>query len=262
MTCFFDRLRARLGVGYLLAVRGFRDFVTGHRCLGEESPREESDLGSCVRAASVGGVAVSGNHLPNPLPPRVRRHSSTAQTRAKRARRFTEHARDRPVWQCRLPRTPTPRGAGRPRSSAGGTGDGPGRPYGHVAGHRRRRISRRVHRPPVVDRSPTRRRFTIGPVSGFPSVLRRIPVGPVAGFPSVLRRVVRPLGTGFASPRPTRRAIRRPDGRAAARPESAARPAAGMAAAGIRTPRRHRPPTSGPAEGAHGGGRPFGACAG
>lgn len=57
----------------------------------------------------MGGVAVSGNHLPNPLPPRVRRHSSTSQTRAKRARRFTEHARDRPVWQCRLPRTPTSR---------------------------------------------------------------------------------------------------------------------------------------------------------
>lgn len=29
---------------------------------------------------SAGGDAVSGNHLPNPLPPRVRRHSSTAQT--------------------------------------------------------------------------------------------------------------------------------------------------------------------------------------
>lgn len=44
----------------------------------------------------MGGVAVSWNHLPNPIPPRVRRHSSTTRTRAKRARRFTEHARDRP----------------------------------------------------------------------------------------------------------------------------------------------------------------------
>ena len=38
---FFDRLLVRQRVGYLLAVRGFGDFVTGHRCLGEESPREE-----------------------------------------------------------------------------------------------------------------------------------------------------------------------------------------------------------------------------
>ncbi|MDQ0984642.1 hypothetical protein QFZ71_001925 [Streptomyces sp. V2I9] len=33
--------------------------------------------------ASADGEAVSGNHLPNPIPPRVRRHSSTAQTPAK-----------------------------------------------------------------------------------------------------------------------------------------------------------------------------------
>lgn len=35
------------------------------------------------RGASAGGEALSGNHLPNPIPPRVRRHSSTAQTPAK-----------------------------------------------------------------------------------------------------------------------------------------------------------------------------------
>lgn len=51
---------------------------------------------------SAGGDAVSGNHLPNPLPPRVRRHSSTAQTPAKRVRRSREHARGGSVWQCRL----------------------------------------------------------------------------------------------------------------------------------------------------------------
>lgn len=51
---------------------------------------------------SAGGDAVSGNHLPNPLPLRVRRHSSTAQTPAKRVRRPREHARGGTVWQCRL----------------------------------------------------------------------------------------------------------------------------------------------------------------
>ncbi len=80
MACFFDRPRLRPWVGYRLAVFGFRDFVTGHRCLGEESPREE---GTVSRGASAGGEALSGNHLPNPIPPRVRRHSSTAQTPAK-----------------------------------------------------------------------------------------------------------------------------------------------------------------------------------
>ncbi len=80
MACFFDRPRLRPGVGYRLAVFGFRDFVTGHRCLGEESPREE---GTVSRGASAGGEALSGNHLPNPIPPRVRRHTSTAQTPAK-----------------------------------------------------------------------------------------------------------------------------------------------------------------------------------
>ena len=35
----FRRLQVRRGVGDLLAVRGFGDFVTGHGCLGEEGPR-------------------------------------------------------------------------------------------------------------------------------------------------------------------------------------------------------------------------------
>ncbi len=37
----------------------------------------------CASGASAGGEALSGNHLPNPIPPRVRRHSSIAQTPAK-----------------------------------------------------------------------------------------------------------------------------------------------------------------------------------
>lgn len=45
--------------------------------------------------ASAGGVVVSGNHLPNPLPPRVRPHSSIARPAHSGVRRFPEHARDR-----------------------------------------------------------------------------------------------------------------------------------------------------------------------
>lgn len=74
---------------------------------------------------SAGGVAVSWNHLPNPLPPRVRRHSSTAQTPAKRVRRSTEHARGSRGWQCRVRGTPRPSGRGtapgdRPRRTPAG----------------------------------------------------------------------------------------------------------------------------------------------
>src|SRR6478735_2360084 len=65
MTCFFDRLRVRHGVGHLLAVGGFGDFVTGHRCLGEESPREESDLGK-VRQRAV--LRCPGIIFPTPYP--------------------------------------------------------------------------------------------------------------------------------------------------------------------------------------------------
>jgi hypothetical protein len=64
---------------------------------------------------SAGGVVVSGNHLPNPLPPRVRRHSSTAQTPAKRVRHSREHARGSRGWQCRLRGTPRPPDRGRHR---------------------------------------------------------------------------------------------------------------------------------------------------
>ncbi len=59
-----DRLRFRPGVGYLLAVCGFRDFVTGHRCLGEESPREESGLEVYLRAVKL----CPGNIFPTPYP--------------------------------------------------------------------------------------------------------------------------------------------------------------------------------------------------
>ncbi len=106
----------------------------------------------------AGGDAVSGNHLPNPLPPRVRRHSSTAQTPAKRVRRSREHARGDTVWQCRLRSTSSLREQGtalgdqrvgrRRRSHAGATESRhralrteeqhPGAPRRSNAGKRRR----------------------------------------------------------------------------------------------------------------------------
>lgn len=54
------------------------------------------------------GGAVSGNHLPKPIPQRVRRHSSHAQRQLPHTRRSREHARGRPVWQCRLATTAVP----------------------------------------------------------------------------------------------------------------------------------------------------------
>lgn len=65
MACFFDRLLVRQRVGYLLAVRGFGDFVTGHRCLGEESPREESGLGKVYQRAVM---RCPGIVFPTPYP--------------------------------------------------------------------------------------------------------------------------------------------------------------------------------------------------
>lgn len=86
-----DRLRLRPGVGYLLAVCGFRDFVTGHRCLGEESPREESGLEVYLRAMEL----CPGNIFPTPTP------KGTAPllhcpALAQRMRRWREHAGERP----------------------------------------------------------------------------------------------------------------------------------------------------------------------
>lgn len=90
-------------------VRGFRDRPSVSR-------RRESSWGERLgEGVSAGSVVVSGNHLPNPLPPRVRRHSSTAQTPAKRVRRSTEHARGSRRWQCRLRGTPGPAPGDRPR---------------------------------------------------------------------------------------------------------------------------------------------------
>lgn len=61
MACFFSRPQVRQRIGYLLAVRGFGDFVTGHRCLGEGGPLRSDRLRkarrlegrwSCVRESS------------------------------------------------------------------------------------------------------------------------------------------------------------------------------------------------------------------
>lgn len=113
---------------------------------------------------SAGGVVVSGNHLPNPLPPRVRRHSSTAQTPAKRVRRSTEHARGSRGWQCRLRGTPRPPDRGtapgdRPRRTPVGDRAAPQShpPQGDHRTESPRRPARpadraRHHRRPVRDR--------------------------------------------------------------------------------------------------------------
>lgn len=173
----------------------------------------------------MGGVAVSGNHLPNPLPPRVRRHSSTAQTRAKRARRFTEHARDRPVWQCRLCRTPTsqepgghdrrPVGRRAPVRPARRTAASP-RTDGFTAGFCLVAAdSPSVGRRSVVGLRSIRRRVGADPSSGC----RRVAVGPSFGLSpdcrrSVVRAVagpssgVRPLGTDLRAARRTGRRYR------------------------------------------------------
>jgi hypothetical protein len=61
----------RRGIGErALAVRGIEEFVTGHGYLG---------VWILVVGTTTCGRAVSGNHLPNPIPPRVRRHASSAQ---------------------------------------------------------------------------------------------------------------------------------------------------------------------------------------
>ncbi|GGW78611.1 hypothetical protein GCM10010383_02560 [Streptomyces lomondensis] len=76
-----------------LAVRGFEEFVTGHGCLGVVIlygwARER---GSLTDPALCGG-AVSGNGLPNPIPPRVRRHASLAQIPPAVRAGSREHAR-------------------------------------------------------------------------------------------------------------------------------------------------------------------------
>ena len=73
---------SRRGIGDLLAVRWFGEFVTGHRCLGEESPLWEGaaidcgvrDCPGCRPGRSCGRESSSQPHTP-----RVRRHSSPAQ---------------------------------------------------------------------------------------------------------------------------------------------------------------------------------------
>ncbi len=100
-----------------------------------------------------------------PLTPKGTAPLLHCQTRAKRVRRFTEHARDRPVWQCRLRDTPTSRGPGRPRID-----DRPGpvrRPRGH-APHACRGTLRAPCRPERRPRRP-RGRSTPGTVPPAPA---------------------------------------------------------------------------------------------
>lgn len=137
--------------------------------------------------ASAGGVVVSGNHLPNPLPPRVRLHSSIARPAHSGVRRFPEHARDRaPVAMpvalyTDVPATTrTPCGARRNRSGrartdrpgaspersgthpSGGVGRTPGAvrnpPRGLLRGRPVERYSAaRPDRPPTGRSAPPRR---------------------------------------------------------------------------------------------------------
>ncbi|GAA2577995.1 hypothetical protein GCM10011428_69370 [Streptomyces violaceus] len=67
-----------------LAVRWFEEFVTGHGCLG---------VVILIWGTTVCGGAVSGNGLPNPIPPRVRRHASLAQIPLTVRAGSREHAR-------------------------------------------------------------------------------------------------------------------------------------------------------------------------
>lgn len=57
--------------------------------------------------ASAGCVVVSGNHLPNPLPPRVRPHSSIARPAHGACDVFRSMPETGPPWQCRLASTQT-----------------------------------------------------------------------------------------------------------------------------------------------------------
>lgn len=202
---------------------------------------------------------MSGNHLPNALPPRVRRHSFTAQTRAKRVRRFTEHARDRPVWQCRLRGTPTSQA--RTTASAERAWPGPSAraqapaplPRGPRAVPYRHRPGGRPIRP---GGAPPARTAPVPPIHPEPAgqpttdAVRRA----ASGYPLI---PVALLAHGVpAGRRRDRRA--RPPSTVTCRvlPRRSARTAAREA------PRSARFPTSRPAEGAHRSDRPSWSCAG
>jgi hypothetical protein len=150
---------------------------------------------------SAGGVAVSWNHLPNPLPPRVRRHSSTAQTPAKRVRRSTEHARGSRGWQCRLRGTPRPSGRGR-HPAAGRGGHPPATEWHHrvttpQGGHRiasphRSGERRRARTAPATDRARHHRR-PVRDRHGRPRGVRPpVRTGRPRGVRHIHRRCTRP----------------------------------------------------------------------
>lgn len=165
---------------------------------------------------------MSGNQLPNPLPPRVRRHSSTAQTRAKRVRRFTEHARGGPVWQCRLCRTPTQRARTAALgdrtepdpSSLRAASAAPAPRGGRGVDHRPvtdRRVGIRTSRPPESHRARS------GPSAPFPAAPhgRGGDTGPSGGIRSLpvaiapFRTISRPTCPGGAKKRLITRVVRR-----------------------------------------------------
>lgn len=116
------------------------------------------------------GGAVSGKHLPNPIPPRVRRHASSAQIprtlrrgpSPESVRGSREHARAAPVTQWLLPRTG---GLHRIRTGAGSThGDRPlehalnpaAAPPGGRQEHNTARETREIRTCPDRARNPTR----------------------------------------------------------------------------------------------------------
>lgn len=116
------------------------------------------------------GGAVSGKHLPHPIPPRVRRHASSAQIprtlrrgpSPESVRGSREHARAAPVTQWLLPRTG---GLHRIRTGAGSThGDRPleralnpaAAPPRGRQGRNTARETREIHTCPDRARNPTR----------------------------------------------------------------------------------------------------------
>lgn len=127
--------------------------------------------------ASASCVVVSGNHLPNPIPPRVRRHSFIARPAHGACGVFRSMPESGPGWQCRLPGTHTWEPPPGPLPAPG----------------RNASPGRRARRPGVPE--PT--------LPGEPAVARR----PVRNLPHELRPA-RPGGRYSAAPRHPRPAGR------------------------------------------------------